>query len=145
MASDQAAMTWSDLGAEAKAFRLAHAAWGVVGMATLAYIWWSALRRRRDRLLSASVAFLLLEGIALIVGRGNCPFGPLQTRLGDPVPLFELVLPPRAAKAAIPVLTVVTLTGMAAAAMRGPLRQAERSSHDLWHPPALSHHAEERI
>ena len=55
-----------------------------------------------------------------MVGRGNCPFGPFQARLGDPVPLFELVLPPRAAKAAVPVLTVITLAGMVAVALRPP-------------------------
>lgn len=115
------ATTWSELGPRAKAFRVAHAAWAIVSIASLGHVWLSALTRRRDRRLAASVTFLSLEGLALIVGRGNCPFGPLQTRLGDPVPLFELVLSPRAAKAAIPVLTVVTLSGMAAVAIRGPL------------------------
>jgi hypothetical protein len=37
---------------------------------------------------------------------------PLQDRLGDPVPMFELVLPPRAAKAAIPVLAAVASVGL---------------------------------
>jgi len=68
------------------------------------------------------MAFLSIEGVALVVGRGNCPFGTLQRRLGDPVPLFELVLPPRAAKAAIPVLTFVTVAGIAAAVFRRPRR-----------------------
>ena len=48
------------------------------------------------------------------MGRGNCPLGPFQARLGDPVPLFELVLSPRAAKAAIPVLAAVAVAGIAA-------------------------------
>lgn len=113
-------VTWSELPPGAKAFRIAHVVWGVGGMASLGYVWWSALRRRRDRLLAASVVFLSLEGLALLVGRGNCPFGPLQSRLGDPVPMFELVLPPRAAKAAIPLLTGVSLAGFLAAALRGP-------------------------
>ena len=88
-------------------------------MASLGYIWLSAVTRRRDRLLTASVVFLSLEAAALVVGRGNCPFGPLQTRLGDPVPLFELVLPPRAAKAAIPALVLASVGGMVAVAVRG--------------------------
>jgi hypothetical protein len=113
-------MTWSRLPTEAKAFRLAHVAWGVVSMTALAHIWASALRRRRSRLLLAGMAFLCVEGAALIVGRGNCPFGPFQARLGDPVPMFELVLPPRAAKAAVPVLTVVSLAGFLAVALRQP-------------------------
>lgn len=112
-------MTWSELKPAAKAFRIAHAAFAVVSMSSLAYIWLSALTRRRDRLLAGSVAVLSFEAVALVVGRGDCPFGPAQARLGDPVPLFELVLPPRAAKAAIPVLAVVSVVGLLAVAARG--------------------------
>jgi hypothetical protein len=115
-------VAWSGLNRQARAFRVAHAAWAVVSMASLGYIWVSALTRHRDALLWACVSFLSLEGVALIVGRGNCPFGPLQRRLGDPVPLFELVLPPRAAKAAIPVLTFVTVAGIAGVVFRPPRR-----------------------
>lgn len=109
---------WSDLGRAARLFRVAHALWSVVNLGSLAYVWACALTRRRDRYLYASVGLLLTEGAALIAGRGNCPFGPLQARLGDPVPLFELVLPPRAAKAAIPALAMVSVAGMAAALVR---------------------------
>jgi hypothetical protein len=119
-------MTWAELPAGARAFRIAHALWGVLGLATLGYVWASALRRGRGRLLAASMAFLSVEGAALVLCRGNCPFGAVQARLGDPVPMFELVLPPRAAKAAIPVLTVVTLAGFAAVALRGPARDDRR-------------------
>ena len=113
-------MTWSQLPPRAKAFRLAHVAWGVASMSALANVWVSAWRRRRGRLLLASMGFLSVEGIALVIGRGDCPFGPFQSRLGDPVPMFELVLPPRAAKAAVPVLTVVTLAGFVSVVLRGP-------------------------
>jgi hypothetical protein len=60
-----------------------------------------------------AAATLSVQGAALLIGRGNCPLGPLQQRLGDPNPLFELVLPPRAAKAAIPVFFAVALGGVA--------------------------------
>ncbi len=113
-------MTWSSLGPAARAFRIAHAAWSVVGIGTLGYIWACALTRRRDRYLWGSVAFLSAEGVALIVGRGNCPLGPMQASLGDPVPLFELVLPPRAAKAAVPVLAAVSVAGILAVVLRRP-------------------------
>lgn len=120
---------WRALPRRALAFRIAHVAWGTVAMSALGYIWASALARRRDRWLYASIAFLLTQGGALVVGRGNCPFGPFQARLGDPVPMFELVLPPRAAKAAIPLLAVVTLVGIAAAVLRQPeiARRAENA------------------
>ncbi len=70
------------------------------------------------------MAVLCAEGIALVVGRGDCPFGPFQRELGDPVPMFELVLPPRAAKAAIPILTAVTLAGFLAVLLRPPARRS---------------------
>jgi hypothetical protein len=108
-------VSWADLPAGAKAFRLAHIAWGIVGIASLGWIWAAALRGRRDRYLVGSVVFLTVEGAALVVGRGDCPFGPFQARLGDPVPMFELFLPPRAAKAAVPALAAASLAGMAVA------------------------------
>ena len=127
VASGQTGTEWDSLPWRAKAFRLAHITWGVVAMAALTYIWTCAINGRRDRYLWASVGFLLVQGTALLVGRGNCPFGPVQRRLGDPVPMFELVLPPRAAKAAIPVLAGVSVVGMVAVALRW-LRAAVSSS-----------------
>ena len=113
-------VAWSDLGPAARGFRIAHAAFSVLQLAGLAYVWSAAVARRRDRLLTLSVGALLVEGAALVVGRGDCPFGPMQARLGDPVPLFELVLPKRAAKAAIPALAAVAVTGMVAVVSRPP-------------------------
>ena len=89
-------------------------------MGSLGYVWACAVTGRRNRILAACAAWLGLEGAALVVGRGNCPFGPLQSQLGDPVPLFELVLPPRAAKAAIPVLAAVSVAGLVIVAVRRP-------------------------
>jgi len=37
----------------------------------------------------------------------------LQQRLGDPVPLFELVLSPRGARWAVPTLGAITTAGVA--------------------------------
>jgi hypothetical protein len=108
------------LGLAAKSFRAFHALIAVVELFSLAWVWRAALTRRRDRLLRAAVVALGLEGVALVVGRGDCPLGPLQGRLGDPVPLFELALPPRAAKAAVPVLSAVALVGMLLVAVRPP-------------------------
>lgn len=111
---------WSTLPAPAKAFRIVHAGWSIAGLSSLGYIWASAVARRRDRILAAAVAFLLVEGGALVVGRGNCPMGPRQAEWGDPVPFFELVLPPRAAKAAVPILAGATIAGLVAVALRRP-------------------------
>jgi hypothetical protein len=115
-----APVRWGTLTLRAKAWRLAHAAWSVAQLAGLGYIWSSAIRRRRSPRLWAFVALLLGEGAALAVGRGNCPMGGLQSRWGDPVPFFELVLPPRAAKAAVPILAVVSVAALASLVVRRP-------------------------
>ena len=113
-------MRLSGLDSGARALRLGHAAIALIELGCLGYMWTCALTRRRDRLLAASVIVLSAQGVGLVIGRGNCPLGPLQKRLGDPVPLFELVLPPRAAKAAVPTLAAVTLAGMLAVVLRRP-------------------------
>lgn len=113
---------WSELPPAARWFRIAHAAWAVVSFAALAEVWRAGLAPRGCRdggdRLAASIAWLALEGALLAVGRGDCPAGPLQRRLGDPVPLFALVLPPRAATAAVPVLAAVSAVGVALAVGR---------------------------
>lgn len=102
-------MTWSSIGNRARMWRIFHAAWSIAQLTGLGYMWVSVIRRRRNPRLWASVAFLFTEGAALALGRGDCPMGPLQAEWGDPVPFFELVLPPRAAKAAVPILAVVSV------------------------------------
>jgi hypothetical protein len=104
----------------AVAFRAVHAAIAVVELACLAHVWRCALTRRRDPAFRAAVGVLLGEGVGLVIGRGDCPLGPFQDRLGDDVPLFALVLPPRAAKAAVPVLSTVAVAGIAVAGLRPP-------------------------
>lgn len=111
-------MRFTELGSRAKALRLGHIGIALVGLSSLTYVWYCALSGRRDRLLGGAVATLSVQGLALLVGRGNCPLGPLQQRLGDPDPLFELILPPRAAKAAIPALIAVALGGLAILALQ---------------------------
>jgi hypothetical protein len=118
-------VSWVSLSRPAKAYRIFHATWSVAGLASLEYIWVCAARRRRNRLLGASMAFLSIEGVGLIIGRGDCPMGPLQEQLGDPVPFFEIVLPPRAAKAAVPILAGASILGFLAVVLRPPKRSSQ--------------------
>ena len=113
-------MTWQSLPPRAKAWRAVHASWSVAQLGCLAYIWACVATRRRTYRTWASVAFLVTEGAALVVGHGNCPVGGLQAEWGDPVPFFELILPPRAAKAAIPVLTWISLAAIGGLVFRHP-------------------------
>jgi hypothetical protein len=123
---DNRRVGWTELGMGARLFRIAHGVWGAFNLAGLGYLAWSAATRRRDRIAFASAGLLGAEGVALVIGRGDCPFGPFQASLGDPVPMFEWVLPPRAAKAAIPFLSVVTAAVLGAFAVRS-LRSASVS------------------
>jgi hypothetical protein len=111
---------WLELPWDAKAFRFGHFAVAAIELSSVGYVWTCAITRRRDKALVVALALLSAQGVGLVIGRGNCPLGPLQRRLGDPVPLFELVLPPRAAKAAVPALVAVTMAGVLALALRRP-------------------------
>lgn len=108
----------TDLPPAARALRGAHASITVAFLGAIAYVWWCALTGRRDRWLRIAVVALVGEGVAVSANGGDCPLGPLQDRLGDPVPLFELALSPRAAKRAVPALGLVAATGIALLARR---------------------------
>ena len=98
--------------------RAAHAGIAFVELAALGYVWHCGLTGRRGPHLGKASGLLVGEGVALVIGHGDCPLGPLQQRVGDPTPLFELVLPPRAAKLAVPALTAVAVGGLALAGVR---------------------------
>jgi len=101
------------------AFRAAHAAIALEQLLAIAYVWWCALTGRRGRLLRVAAASLIGEGVLVAANHGDCPLGGLQERLGDPVPLFELVLSPRAAKRAVPTLGAVASGGLLLLMVRG--------------------------
>ncbi len=112
--------SWRDLGTRARAWRLLHAAWSVVQLVALGHIWASAVTQRRHPTVWAGVALLGLEGAALAAGRGSCPMSARQQAWGDPIPFFELLLPPRAAKAAIPILAVLSVAAILMLVAREP-------------------------
>ena len=99
----------------ARAFRALHALIALAFLAAIGYVWFCALTGRRGRRLNAASLALIAEGAVVAANHGDCPLGPLQDRLHDPVPLFELVLSPTAAKRAIPVLGTVAAVGIALA------------------------------
>jgi len=94
-------------------WRAAHGSIAVALLAAIAHVWRCALTGRRDRWLQVAVVALAAEGTVVGLNGGDCPLGPIGERVGDEVPLFELVLPPRAAKLAVPVLGVVAAVPIA--------------------------------
>ena len=101
-------------------FRAFHTAIAAEQLLALAYVWWCAITGRRDRLLRIAVATLIGEGVLVAANRGDCPMGGLQDRLGDPVPLFELVLSPGAAKRAVTTMGAITSAGLVLLVVRSP-------------------------
>jgi hypothetical protein len=102
------------------AWRAAHGLIAAGFLGAIAYIWWCAISGRRGPLLRPAVGALTAEAVLVAANKGDCPLGPLGDRVGDPMPLFGLVLPPRAAKLAVPVLGAVTAAGIALLAIRSP-------------------------
>ena len=102
----------------ALAFRAVHAAIAAGFLTAIGYVWVCALTGRRGPVLRVAVGALSLEGALVVANHGDCPLGGMQDRLGDPVPLFEIVLSPRAARRAVPVLGAVTAAGLVLLARR---------------------------
>lgn len=100
------------LSTPARAFRAFHTLIAAGFLAAISYVWWCALTGRRDPALRLAVGALVVEGACVAANGGDCPLGGLQQRVGDPVPLFELVLPPVAARRAVPCLGAVAAVGI---------------------------------
>jgi hypothetical protein len=75
-------------------FRAFHAAFAVEMLHAIAYVLWYVLSDRRRRLLHIGAASLIGEGMLISANGGDFPLGGLQERLGEPVPLFKLVVSP---------------------------------------------------
>ena len=99
-------------------WRVGHGLIAIGFLASIGYVWWCALTGRRGPWLRLAIAALAGEGILVVANGGDCPLGPLGDRIGDPVPLFELVLSRRAARRAVPTLGAVTAVGVGILAAR---------------------------
>lgn len=119
---DARTMAEAKLSTAARVFRAVHGFIAVAFLVAIAYVWWCALTGRRDGWLRVAVIALLTERALVSVNRGDCPLGGVQARLGDPVPLFDLVLSPTAARRAVPGLGAVTAAGMLVLWYRAPSR-----------------------
>ena len=107
-------------------WRLAHGLIAIGFLVSIGYVWWCVLTGRRGPLLRPAIVALVAEGVLVAANRGDCPLGPLGERIGDQVPLFELVLSPRSARRAVPTLGALTAVGLGllAARSRSGLQEA---------------------
>ncbi len=93
--------------------RIIHAIFSLYFIACLLYLYYAAYAMRFDVLLLISMASLAIEGTAVfILNSGNCPLIHVQKRIGDDRPFFELFMPPRIAKQAIPAFSVLVIIAL---------------------------------
>lgn len=111
-------------------WRTAHGLIAIAFLGSIGYVWWCALTGRRGPWLRPALGALVGEGVLVVTNGGDCPLGPLGARIGDPVPLFELVLSPRAARRAVPTLGVVTALGVGILAARSRTGTVTSAVHE---------------
>jgi hypothetical protein len=93
--------------------RLIHTAFALYFISCIIYLYYAVFTLQINILLYIAIASLVLEGfLVFILNNGHCPLAPLQRKLKDPVPFFNLFLPEHLAKKAIPFFSVVTYLGI---------------------------------
>jgi hypothetical protein len=92
--------------------RLLHGVISAFFIACIAIVFRAAVTGRRDRLLYPAIAALILEGAIVFTNGGNCPLGRVHHQYGDDRDFFELFMPKRLSRHAVPVLTAVTVLGI---------------------------------
>ena len=77
----------------------------------LLYLYIVGLTGNVDRtLFMVAILSLAAEGIAVFTfNQGNCPLIHIQKKIADDKPFFELLLPSKLAKQAIPVFALLTI------------------------------------
>jgi len=91
--------------------RTIHGFIALIMIASVAAVYCSAARHTYDAWLYLATAALLIEGIAVTLNRGDCPFSYLSRKHGDPKAFFELFLPKMIAKRMFKVNAAIIAVG----------------------------------
>ncbi|HEX7963917.1 MAG TPA: hypothetical protein VF466_05005 [Candidatus Saccharimonadales bacterium] len=92
-------------------FRLFHGILSIYFIGCLIYLYFVGIAMRvNDALFTIVLLSVMGEGIAVyIFNGGDCPLIHVGRKIGDEKAFFELLLPPKAAKIALPFFAVLTL------------------------------------
>jgi hypothetical protein len=72
-----------------------------------------------DGLFILAACSLAFEGVVVFaLNSGDCPLIHIQRKIGDDKPFFELLLPPRLAKQAVPFFAGITMVVLLALLLR---------------------------
>jgi hypothetical protein len=91
--------------------RIIHGLIAFALIASVGAIYCAGVTKTHGVWLYVALGALLLEGIVIVLNRGNCPFGYVSRRFGDSKPFFELFLPPRIARQMFKVNFIIVLIG----------------------------------
>ena len=92
--------------------RLLHGAISAFFIACIGCVYYSAVTGRRNRYLFPAIAAVAGEGAVVLANGGKCPLGGAHRRYGDDRDFFELFLPYRLSRHAVPFLGAVTVIGI---------------------------------
>lgn len=102
--------------------RLLHGSITVFFLWCIGYIYYAAFTRRRGPLLEVVIGAVVVEGAVVGLNGGECPLGGVHRRYGDERTFFELFVPKRYARHAVPFFAAVTVLGILLALARGKAR-----------------------
>ena len=92
--------------------RSIHGAITLFFLSCIAYIYYAALTDQQTVVGYAAIGLILIEGCVVLLNDGDCPLGTVHKKYGDEKDFFELFMPKRFSKRAIPVLSIVSVVGM---------------------------------
>jgi len=99
--------------------RTIHGLFALYFIVCVLYLFYAAVSARFDKFLVIALISLALEGfVVFILNKGDCPLIHVQRKIKDDVPFFELFLPKKLAKKAIPFFSTLTIIALMLLLMR---------------------------
>lgn len=92
--------------------RTVHGLITLIFLSCIFCIYYFGITNNRSPLAYIAVALIVIEGIVVTLNGGNCPLGVVHSKFGDDKAFFELFLPKRQAKMAVPFLGFVAFLGI---------------------------------
>ncbi len=92
--------------------RTLHGVITFVFLSCIFYIYYSGITNKVGFLTYIAIGLIILEGAVVSLNGGNCPLGAVHHKYGDDKAFFELFLPIKVAKKAVPFLGIVAAIGV---------------------------------
>ena len=93
--------------------RSIHTAFTLFFLTCIGTVYYAGIFDRPSVWAYIAAAALVIEGVVVGLNHGDCPLGFIHHKVGDEKTFFELLLPRKAAKQAVPVLGAIAGVGIA--------------------------------